>query len=226
MAGAAEARSFSLKSNVNHILEMGKKDSNKFEWITTPQEYYVLTGQDDFNEQRFYLNDPTRRILFVLIPYGFRFEIEDVIYYKLDEARGELEAETTEPGEAQGESEAEIDWGDWPQEFEVSKEDFRLINNERDFFELQERYRQDLIDEIIGEGKKEKMTKKQVERIEEIVEERRKKAKALYEEELRKQRIKEEMEERRKRAEDLRESKRKRGLTVDSAQIFDGFHIV
>jgi len=112
MAGAAEARSFSLKSNVNEILRMREVDSNKFERIETPEAYYGLTGQIDFNKQKYYLNDPTRQILFVLIPYGFRFEIEDVIYYKLDEAREESEAET--------ESDASSSDVSIPSEFEES----------------------------------------------------------------------------------------------------------
>ena len=135
MAGAAEARSFSFLQIAEQIvwMEPGQKDSNKFERIKTPEAYNALTGRRNYYEEKIYLNDPTRQILFVLIPYGTTFMIDDVIYYKLDEARRELEAEPKEPVKPREESEAETEW-------DVSSSDVSISSDEQHDNEAQEAF--------------------------------------------------------------------------------------
>jgi hypothetical protein len=104
MAGAAGGECVSLKVKINRILLYNEEYPGNLERITTRDEYYALTGGFDFYDQKVYVRDAERRILFVFIACGLKYEIEDVLYYRPSEAHRDGRAVYIP------ESEAETEW--------------------------------------------------------------------------------------------------------------------
>lgn len=104
MAGAAGGECVSLKATINRILLYNEEYPGNLERITTRDEYYALTGGFDFYDQKVYVRDAERHILFVFIACGLKYEIEDVLYYRPSEAYRDGRAVYIP------ESEAETEW--------------------------------------------------------------------------------------------------------------------
>lgn len=104
MASAAGGECVSLKVMINRILLYNEEYPGKLERITTRDEYYALTGGFDFYDQKVYVRDAERSILFVFIACGLKYEIEDVLYYSPSETHRDKRAVYIP------ESEAETEW--------------------------------------------------------------------------------------------------------------------
>ena len=116
MAGAGGGDHSSVKAMINLNLRYNEEIPSNLERITTRNEYYALTGRVDFYDQKIYVKDDQRKILFIFIVCGLEYEIEDVLYYSpaayrsneiiinSSESGSETEAPESEPELANGPS--------------------------------------------------------------------------------------------------------------------------